>query len=907
MHDPPSGPMTFLFAQIEDSTRLWEQHPDRMRAALASYDTLVKQAVETQNGHIFKTLGDAFYAAFAAAPDALNAALFLQTRLTGENWRQLPLQARVALHTGPAEAREGDYFGLTLHRLNRLLAIGHGGQVLVSGATRDLLARSLPPGAVLEDKGHHRLKDLQRPEQVYQLLAPGLPAEFPPLRSLPEQRHNLPVQLTSFIGREQEMVDVRWLLEAARLLTITAIGGAGKSRLAMQVAAEALDAYPDGVWLVELAPLSDPALLPQTVGAVLGVREEASRAGNAGLAEALAGMRLLLLLDNCEHLLRACAQCAATLLGACPDITLLATSREPLGIAGETLYRLPPLSLPGPDPALTPESLERFESVRLFVERASAVAPAFAVSRHNAPALSQICRRLDGIPLAIELAAARVRSLPVEQIAARLDNRFQLLTGGSRTALPRQQTLHALMDWSYDLLTASEKRLFRSLSVFAGGWTLAAAEAVCADAEIERSQVRGLLASLVNKSLVIAETPEEAGRYGLSETIQQYARERLRESDEPRAVGRRHRDFYLQQLEALAPEPDPLPYRAWCEAERDNLRAALTFSLEEPDSAPEVLRLVIAHWPFWRDIGDYTEGRSWLDAALRKEGESRSPERMIALYAAAYLAMQQSDFAVAESLAADCLALARERGEQAWQEHPLIVLGHVVSDPARAQAFMAERIAILRQTSHQALLSEALADLGHSLMAQGDLTAARPLVEEALSVAMQSQSPSTIEYAKGRLALLARLGNDHEQANALYQEHLARSREQGDMLGMAFSLRDLAVIRMHLGDLAAARAHLMESLTLFGRLGNKLGLIRSLEGMAQLAAARQEAARAVRLFAAAESLREVYRLPLAPVDRPDYGSVPGLRAALGEAAFASARAAGRAMSLEQAVAYAQEE
>ena len=484
MSNLPTGTVTFLFTDVEGSTKLWEAYPHAMKSALQRHDDLLREVIEARQGYVFKTVGDAFCAAFATATDALHAALNVQVSLQQETWGETgPLKVRMALHTGEAQERDGDYFGPALSRVARLQSTGGGGQTLLSDVTHDLCRDALPPEAVLQDLGQHRLKDLGRPEQVFQLCHPSLPADFPPLNSLdnPALPNNLPQQVTSFIGREKEMAEIAALLGNTRLLTLTGSGGSGKTRLSLQVAADLLDGTGDGVWLVELAPLSDPALVPQAVAAVLGVKEETGKTLTQTLTAYLKGRRLLLVLDNCEHVLDACARLADSIIRACPQVQILASSREGLGIAGEQTYRVPSLSLPSSSLAATPESLSQYEAVSLFVARALAHQPAFAVTNANAPALASACLRLDGIPLAIELAAARVRSLSVEEINSRLDNRFRLLTGGSKTALPRQQTLRALIDWSYDLLTDQEKTLLRRLSVFAGGWTLAAAESVCSD------------------------------------------------------------------------------------------------------------------------------------------------------------------------------------------------------------------------------------------------------------------------------------------------------------------------------------------------------------------------------------------------------------------------------------------
>jgi class 3 adenylate cyclase len=487
MPELPTGTVTFLFTDIEGSTRLWEQHPGAMEAALTRHDALAATVIQQHDGSLVKHRGegDSLFAVFPRATDAVAAAVALQQALRAEPWPdEIPLRVRMALHTGDAAVRDGDYFGAAVNRCARLRAVAHGGQLLLSSATQELVRDSLPEEVGFRDLGEHRLRDLARPERVYQLLHPDLPADFPLLTSLNTLPNNLPQQVTSFVGREKEMAEVRRLLTTTRLLTLTGSGGTGKTRLTLQVAADLLEGDGDGVWLVELAPLADPALVPQAVATALGIREEPGKPLDQTLVEYLRPKRLLLLLDNCEHLLSACAGLAGQILRGCPNVQIMATSREGLNIPGETTYRLPSLSLPDPRQLpSTVEGLTQYEAVKLFIDRATAAVPSFTVTNQNAPAVAQLCVRLDGIPLAIELAAARVKAMSVEQINGRIADMFRLLTGGSRTALPRQQTLRAAIDWSYDLLSEKEKILLRRLSVFAGGWTLEAVEQVCADPE----------------------------------------------------------------------------------------------------------------------------------------------------------------------------------------------------------------------------------------------------------------------------------------------------------------------------------------------------------------------------------------------------------------------------------------
>ncbi len=491
----PSGTVTFLFTDIEGSTRQWERDAEGMQAALARHDAILRAAIEEHGGVIFKTVGDAFCAAFTSAPRAVAAALSVQGGLReafpGEGG---PSRVRMAVHSGEAEVRDGDYFGRVVNRVARLLAAGHGQQILVSGATRELLLGGLPEDAMLRDLGEHLLKDLERPEHVFQLDHPELPADFPPLRSLSALPHNLPQQLTSFVGREREVARLRELLATHRLVTLTGVGGSGKTRLALHVAAEVVDQFPDGVWLVDLSALSDPALVPQTVATALGLRETPGRDPVESLLVHLRTRDLLLVLDNCEHLIEACATWAERALRVVPELRVLATSREALGTVGEVVWPVPLLSVPAVS-TRSPEDLlpeiDRYEAVRLFAERATLVDPGFELTAADARAVVQICRRLDGIPLAIELAAARVRVLAPEQIASRLDDRFRLLAGGGRRALPRHRTLQAAIDWSHDLLEEPERILLRRLAVFSGGVVPRGSGGGLRQRARRRSRVRG--------------------------------------------------------------------------------------------------------------------------------------------------------------------------------------------------------------------------------------------------------------------------------------------------------------------------------------------------------------------------------------------------------------------------------
>ena len=584
---------TFLFTDIEGSSKLWESAPEQMKLALQRHHAILQEVIASNGGSVFQIVGDAFCAAFLSAPSAISAAVIAQRSLHEEQWDlPFPIRVRMGIHTGEGEPMSADSSiggyasNQTLNRVARILKAAHGGQILVSLVTKELLKDSLPANMELRDMGKHYLKNLIRPEHLFELNVEGLPSDFPPLNTLNTLPNNLPAQLTSFIGRVLELAEVKQLLTRTPLLTVTGPGGTGKTRFSLQLAAEVLDMkqFTDGVWLVELAPLADPTLVAQTVASTLGLREQPGRTILDTLVDYLRGKNLLLILDNCEHLIEACAQLANALLRAAPHLKILATSREALRITGETAYHLPSLPLPDSQ-AASLEALAQNDCVRLFVDRALAAYPPFRLKEKNAPAIAEICLQLDGIPLAIELAAAHTKVFPPKQIAARLDDRFRLLTGGSRAELPRHQTLRALIDWSYDLLSEAERALLWRLSIFAGGWSFEAAQAVCGKG-ID-TEVLDLLMQLVNKSLVAVEEELEEGRYHLLETIRQYARDKLFESGEAEQVRDRHLEYFLHYAEAAEPKLRSAEQLAWLErveTEHDNLRSALAWSLESGSS-----------------------------------------------------------------------------------------------------------------------------------------------------------------------------------------------------------------------------------------------------------------------------------------------------------------------------------
>src|SRR3954462_6546107 len=605
----PTGTVTLLLADVEGSTRLWENQPREMTAALGRLNDAVTELVSGHDGvrPVEQGEGDSFVVAFAQASDAVACALELQRAPVA------PIRLRIGVHTGQIQLRdEGNYAGPTINRAARLRDLGHGGQTLLSGATEPLVVDWLPEGAWLTDLGTHPLRHLPRPERVVQLCPPDTCNDFPPLRTAKSAaKSNLPVQLTSFIGRGVQMDDARRLMGDNRLVTLTGAGGAGKTRLAVEVAARFGADFPDGVHYVDLAPVTHPEVVGVVVARAIGLPDQPGRSSVDSVMRSIADRRMLLVVDNCEHLLEPVASVVTELLGGCPAVRLLATSREPLGVPGEVTFLVPSLSIAD-------------EAIDLFTDRARRVRPDFVVTESNSTTVGQICGRLDGMPLAIELAAARVRALSLDDILGSLHDRFRLLTGGARTAVRRQQTLRASVDWSHALLTEPERVLFRRLAVFLGGFDLDAAQSVAGDAEVERYQILDQLALLVDKSLVVAENTSGATRYRFLETVRQYAQEKLGESGEAEAVRSRHRDHYTSMAALLdAPARGDYQHRVeQADVEMDNLRSAFSWSLESGDIA-RALELACSLQPLWLSRGRIQEGLAWFAAALGDETAGR--------------------------------------------------------------------------------------------------------------------------------------------------------------------------------------------------------------------------------------------------------------------------------------------
>src|SRR6202521_4102027 len=638
-----------LFTDIEGSSDgVRTLGADRWESVLEHHTGIIREALDKHSGFVVRSEGDSFFAVFTSPSEAVAATAEMQRRLHETAWpHEASVRVRMGLHTGKVRATSAaggaDYVGFEVSRAARIAAAAHGGQVLISDTTESLVRDGLAPGLTLRELGEHRFKDLVRPQRLFQLVIDGLPDSFPPLRSLDATPNSLPTQTTTFIGRQRELAKAADLLKTTRLLTLTGPGGSGKTRLALHLAADVLDRYPDGVWLVELAPVTDPAGVAPAVAAAVHIGEQPGRPVVETISAGLRKRKLLLLLDNCEHLIAACAQLADVLLRACPLLTILATSREGLNIQGETLMPVPALRVPDGDTLPPLDELREYEAISLFVDRCTSYQPAFALTEENAADIVRVCRRLDGVPLALELAAARVRVLSIAQVAMRLDDRFRLLTGGGRTVVARHKTRRARIDWSYDPLTDGERLLLRRLSIFVRGWTLEAAEAICSGDGIDSEAILELLAHLVDKSLVVMMDGGGAARYTMLETIREYAREKLVVSGEAPALRQRHFEYFFHYA-----SDRPLWGRSNDGIEYENMRAALEWIETEPNSADQYV-LFVASIIFPAMVrGRAGELQEILTAALAR---SATPEQGLGrgrgLNAAAMLADLQGDQEVA--------------------------------------------------------------------------------------------------------------------------------------------------------------------------------------------------------------------------------------------------------------------
>jgi predicted ATPase/class 3 adenylate cyclase len=786
--------LSFLFSDIEGSTRRWEVHREAMEEALLLHDALLRDAVDGCGGRVFKTVGDAFCAVFSSAPDAVLGALSAQLAITHEDWSALGgLHVRMAIHTGAAKERDGDYFGPTLNRVARLVAIGHGGQILISATSAALVLGQLPAGTSLRDLGSHALRGLEDPERVYQLVADDLPVDFPPLRSPELLRGNLPPQLTSFIGREPQVAEIAALLAKARLVTIVGAGGIGKTRTALEVAAELADAYSDGTRFVDLAPITQSNLVASALASVCDVRDiGGSRPLIEEVTLTLRDRAALLIFDNCEQVIAAAAEAVSRILRRCPRIAIVATSREPLGIDGEETYRMPPLAVPPNSEGITAEEASRYEAVALFVSRAMSAQKTFALTDANAPFVSDIVRRLDGIALAIELAAPRVRAFSARDLAKHLDERFALLTSVNRIALPRHKTLHALIEWSYNLLNDAEQKVFRWLSIFRGSFSLDAAKAVCTDDEGDPAEVLLLMSGLVEKSLVLTEPRNEEQRYRMLETTRQYAFECLSRLHEVNDAASRHCLYFVAAAERASDEAYDISSDLWVarhRADLENYRAAIDWGLSQGNDPRAGAAIVAGLRRFWRESFP-TEGRALLARAMTAVNAEAAP------------------------LLRGCLVLAVTRLDAYGNR----TVEAEAEDLAQAAAVFADAGDRVRQI-------DALTLLAYSLASSGKITEAFAQFDEAIALARSVPNPRLVAFVHiATSTWLSDLGN-RERAKSVLTEAMAIYRRDGDRQGVARALLLMAEICFAEGDVFGAIENAREAIAIIRELNDERDLI----------------------------------------------------------------------------------
>ena len=900
--------LTFLFTDIEGSTALLKRLGEDVYAeVLAEHHSLIRSYLATHGGKEVSTDGDGFFAVFSSPRGCASAVIEMQRAIAAHEWADgEQLRVRMGVHSGEASDTSAGLVGLEVHRAARIAAVAHGGQILLSATAAALVRDRLPAGASVRDLGLHRLKDLGRPEQIFQLQGEGLEFEFPPLRSLdnPELPNNLPAQPASFVGRDVEVAEVRRLVGSARLVTLTGAGGCGKTRLALQVAAELLDGSGDGVWLVELASVSEQGAVPVAISEVLGIASRAGRPVLDTLLDALELQYVLIVLDNCEHLIEACADVANAILLRCPRVHLMATSREPLGIGGETIYRVPSLSLPNPEGGDI-SAAEQSDAVALFVDRARAQGSECTLDEETGPLVVSICRRLDGMPLAIELAAARLRSMSLESLNDRLDQRFRLLTGGSRSALPRQQTLRATVEWSYSLLNNSEQSLLRRLSVFAESFDLEAAEEVCCLQDVEEFDVDDLLGSLVDKSLVVTEPSGGKARYRMLETIRQFAAERLVESDEVEAaaIGAAHASYYLSLAELAAPHlfgPEQGRWFARLDADEANLQRALEHSTTERDGTERALRFGVALQRYWRVRGGRNEEAIRLLTSVLERPEAQADTKLFAA-ALVTVAFVSSDITAALLAGERAVQIARQLDDDLlliWSLGHLCAKCYFGGDPKRGLPLGKEAVARARLLGDEVLLANSLRMY---LLCSKIIDPARSeeLFTEAISCAERSGDQYCIAHIENNAGVYALEEGNIPAARSHFEEALRVSHAIG-YVNHYQPIVNLGEVLREEGDHEGARSKFQDGLRILRRVGDRSGIAGANLWLAYLAVDSGDWHWATLLHGVAQAFMDQSGGVWQESEAHDREiSINELRARLGDAEFERAYAEGKRLSIEE--------
>jgi predicted ATPase/class 3 adenylate cyclase len=910
----PTSTSTFLLTDVEDSTALWEQHPQAMRESMARHDALIEAAAAAHQGLLVRPRGegDSRFAVFEGAVHAVLAVVDIQRELAaGFANSPFPLKVRAGIHTGAADWRDGDYYGSAVNRCARIRGLAHGGQTLLSSAVAELVRDELPSGVELIEMGTHRLKGLSRPETVFQVWISGLSNEFPPLLSADAAPGNLLTPPTPIIGRERELDDVVRLLspDSVRLVTITGPGGAGKTRLALEVGLKLLNQFPHGVYFVDMAPLTDPGLVPTTIAHTLGLREGGGRPPFDSLKEYLAGKQLLLILDNLEQIIAA-APFAAQLLAAASRVQMLATSRIPLQIRGEQEYPLPTLPAPPATSALSPDELLAYESVRLFVQQAQAARPSFELTAENAPAVVGICRRLDGLPLAIEIAAARIRILTPGAILSRLDQSMKLLVGGAADLPERQQTVRKAIDWSFTLLQPEEQTLFARLSVFVGGFTLESAEAVCN--QDNTLDILSGIESLVRNSLVRqVEWGLDEPRFDMLQTIRDYALEKLVESGELPATRYAHALYFADDAaQALGriQSAEAVTGLARTEADHDNFRAAMTWSLETPGAAGLIARMTPYLSWFWFRHGHFSEGRDWAERGVRATEGDEGESGAMARAAAAMMANWNGDLAQAVEYIETATRLSDAVGIDFNRAACHFFYGIILINMGRhrdAYGHLAFSAELFDQSQYRWMETTAMVHLGNAALGQGHVDQALKYIETAYPIIRQLGDQYQIGWALQNFGEVERVRGNYRKAREYYDQAQVAAREAEAPSEDARLAHNFGYLALHDGDLDEAEASFRRGLDMFRVMVMKRGMCECLAGLAAVGVARGRFDWAAPLLAAAETQLRSYGADWWAGDRVEIERTRAqLREVLGEAEFDRLWEWGQEMSLEAAIAWA---
>lgn len=823
----PTGQVTFLFTDIEGSTKLAQSYPEIIQSALDRHQNIIQETFEAAGGFIFEIVGDSFCCAFQNAEDAIRAAVHAQSALCNEPWNDAVIKVRMGIYSGPAEWSGSRYMGyITLARTARIMAAAYGGQILISGATFEAVKHKFASTVQkinFKNLGERRLRDLIEPVTLYQVIAPGLCEEFPALKTLDARPNNLPLQLTSFIGRNEDLTQIKNFLRQNRMLTLTGPGGTGKTRLALQAGADVIDDFEHGVWFAELATVNDPSFLPLSILKSLDIPEQPNQNATDTLIENLKDKNLLLILDNCEHIVEACTHLSEKLLRNSTQLKILTTSREALQCSGEQVFRTLPLATPTSE-IVSPEQITQYESVRLFIERALAIHQQFRITESNCNAVAGICYQLDGIPLAIELAAARTKILTPEKIFERLDDKFRLLTGGQRTALPKQQTLKAMIDWSYDLLSDNEKLLWNRLSIFTGGWTMETAEEICSDEKLTKDNIMDTLSSLTEKSIVMFNSETE--RFNILQTLKQYGEGNLKRSDEFDILSERHLKFYLdfaKEKNEKIRGSDAETQMKMLEYETGNIGTALKYSLEN-GLALKTIELASLMSKFWQYAGYLSEGIHWLNEILCKESLPKDSvyARLICQLGNFY--RLRGDVDKAQSLIEESLEIRRTLDDEAGIADSLIRMGLINYDQSKfdeAIVFYEEALQFYERSANEFSVAIVINNMGNIYSLKGEYARAYELYEQSLAIRRRTGDKHGAAITLNNLGIIAFDRGEYDKADELLNESLVLRKQVANKEGIAITYMNLGNVSYCRGDYENARNYYDKSLMISKEIGNK--------------------------------------------------------------------------------------